>query len=185
MYKEHRDDQEVYKLIEIVKVELGVDVLKNSRTRPIPDARRILIKILMDRKWRCTDLAKILNKNHATILHYNKDMDFHLKHDIQLRRMYEQVMKHYKTENLEMYSMTNTELRKELIALKKQNKTLTSEIAKLKTELKQWKEYKDVFKFLKLRQGSTTNSAIINKLKTYLNGNTRYANKNNEVQNLV
>lgn len=81
--------------------------------------------------------------------------------------------------------MTNTELRKELIALKKQNKTLTSEIDKLKTELKQWKEYKDVFKFLKLRQGSTTNSAIINKLKTYLNGNTRYVNKDNEVQNLV
>ena len=67
MYKEHRDDQEVYKLIEIVKVELGVDVLKNSRTRPIPDARRILIKILMDRKWRCTDLAKILNKNPQSL----------------------------------------------------------------------------------------------------------------------
>lgn len=185
MYKGHKDEEEVYKLIEIIKVELNVDVLKNSRTRPIPDARRILVKILMDRKWRCTELGKILNKNHATILHYNKNMDFHLKHDIELRRMYEKVMKHYKIENLEMYSMSNSELRKEVFALKKQNKTLTSEIDKLQTELKQWKNYKDIFNFLKIRQGNITNQAIIKKLNKYLNGNTNYTDKNNQLQKFV
>ena len=78
----------------------------------------------MDRGWRCTDLARILKKNHATILHYRKDMDFHLRHDIDLKRMYEKIYHHYKKENLELYSMSNKELKKEVFTLRKQNKRL-------------------------------------------------------------
>ncbi len=172
MYTKNKNEEEVYKLIDIIKVELDVDVLSKIRNHPYPDARRILVKILMDRGWRITDLAIILKKNHATIIHYRKDMDFLLSYDSDLKRMYDKVIHHYKKENLEIYSMTNDELKKESFTLRKENNVLNSKIDKLETEIAQYKKYRDIFKFLNNKQGKFTNEKIIKKLNVFLNGNT-------------
>mgnify|MGYP003144863011 CR=1 FL=1 len=171
MYTKNKNEKEVGKLIDIIKVELNIDVLSKTRTKPYPDARRILVKILMDRGWRITDLALMLKKNHATIIHYRKDMDFYLSYDSDLKRMYDKIIHHYKKENLEIYSMTNTELKKEAFTLRKENNVLNSKIDELKTEVEQYSKYKDIFKFLKNREGKFTNETIIQKLNVFLNGN--------------
>jgi hypothetical protein len=133
MHTKNKNEKEVYKLIDIVKNELDIDPLSKVRTQPYPDIRRVIVKILMDRGWGCTDLGKLLNKNHATILHYKKNMDFLLKHDNNLKKMYDKIYHYYKKQNLELYSMTNEELKKEVFSLRKQNKMLISKIDNFKT----------------------------------------------------
>lgn len=70
------------RLRDIVKDIFSVDVIKeNNRIRSVVDAKRAYTKILRDEGYSYQEIAKILKKNHATLIHYMRSVDTIIKSD--------------------------------------------------------------------------------------------------------
>lgn len=70
------------RLRDIVKDIFSVDVIKeNNRIRSVVDAKKAYTKILRDEGYSYQEIAKILKKNHATLIHYMRSVDTIIKSD--------------------------------------------------------------------------------------------------------
>lgn len=72
---------EFIELKEIVDKVFGEDIRIKRRTRNLIDARRVFSKILHDRGYTFSSIGIFLKKNHATIVHYLKDINIFLKQE--------------------------------------------------------------------------------------------------------
>ena len=69
------DKKEVLELKDIVNGVFETDVNIKSRDRNVVDARRIYSKILRGIGYTFYDIGATLNKDHATIVHYLKNLN--------------------------------------------------------------------------------------------------------------
>ena len=73
------------KIIETVAEEYSIDsheLFENNRRGPVMESRRMIIYILRRKyKWTYQKIGRKLNKDHATIIHHFKKMDFWIKQD--------------------------------------------------------------------------------------------------------
>lgn len=83
--------------------------------------------------------------NHATILHYNRNIVFYLKTDSNLRYNYSLVESEYNSEFITTSELTIEEIKNELISLRVENKSLHSTISNLEEENKKLQTEKDIF----------------------------------------
>ena len=77
-------NKSIANIILIINEELGIDLIQNSkrRQRIYVFGRAILYKILRKHlNMTLSDIAKVFNKNHATVLHSLKQLPFLLKFD--------------------------------------------------------------------------------------------------------
>lgn len=110
---------------EIIQDESGIDnILKNTRKRSYVDARRIFYHIL--RNYHCLSFEKIGKicgkRNHATILHSLRDVEFLIKSDPDISSLYNRVsdrVLNLKTEKQLLIEKVER-LEKELLTLKKE-----------------------------------------------------------------
>lgn len=110
---------------EIIQDESGIDnILKDSRKRSYVDARRIFYHIL--RNYHCLSFEKIGKicgkRNHATILHSLRDVEFLIKSDPDISSLYNRVsdrVLNLKTEKQLLIEKVER-LEKELLTLKKE-----------------------------------------------------------------
>ena len=72
----------------IIQEVFLVDIDTNSRERKFVDARRVYCKIMKDFGFTYQDIAFTINKNHATIIHYVKSLDFIMNYDLNLKNKY-------------------------------------------------------------------------------------------------
>ena len=82
-----------YLLRSIVNKVCRVNVLSKKRNREIVNARMIYSKILRDRKYSYVDIGMSLLKNHASVIHYCKSVNWLLKYDNNLQIKYEKCSK--------------------------------------------------------------------------------------------
>lgn len=80
--------KEVEKLKKIVNEIFSVDIESKSRKRDLVDARKIYAKILREQGYGYEKIAKTINKDHATIIHYLKYIDHILSYDKDLMDKY-------------------------------------------------------------------------------------------------
>ena len=110
---------------EIIQDESGIDnILKNTRKRSYVDARRIFYHIL--RNYHCLSFEKIGKicgkRNHATIIHSLRDVDFLIKSDPDIASLFNRVsdrVLNLKTEKQLLLEKIER-LEKELLTLKKE-----------------------------------------------------------------
>jgi chromosomal replication initiation ATPase DnaA len=109
----------------IIQDESGIDnILKNSRKRSYVDARRIFYHILRNYHYLSLDkIGKLCgNRNHATILHSLRDVDFLIKSDPDIASLFNRVsdrVLNLKTEKQLLLEKIER-LEKELLTLKKE-----------------------------------------------------------------
>jgi len=82
-------------LKEIVESVFLEKLSSSSRTRNVVDARMVYGKILRDLGYGHRVIAESINRNHACIVHYMKNIDFLLKQDKQLKAKYEYCRRKY------------------------------------------------------------------------------------------
>lgn len=80
--------EEIEELKRIVNDVFLVDLEVNNRKRGVVDARKIYSKILRDNGYSYELIAETINKDHATIIHYIKNVDYLLSYDRLLRDKY-------------------------------------------------------------------------------------------------
>lgn len=86
-YKE-KMELEITQLKEIVSNVFAVDFSGSSRNRDLVDARRVFSKVLRDRGYTFEYIAKAIDRNHATVIHYMKSIESIIAYDKSIRDKY-------------------------------------------------------------------------------------------------
>lgn len=143
-------------LRDVIKLVLGVDVrTAKSRKRMVVNARMIYSYILYKNGLGYSAIGKCLVKHHATVIHYVKNFENYIKGDPELRRSYIEIKDSFSGDVLDQLYLSEDELKKELILLRKENKSLSLHITNLKEELRSVvynnKRLNDIYKIVEQR----------------------------------
>lgn len=136
------------KLIALLNEEFRVDIIKNTRTRPHVDGRKVYARILKDKGWSLQKIGNSINKHHSTIIHYLKDVEWLIENDASVRDIYMNVSLSFEThiDGDPLRQKTREELLQTIYGLRDENKLLISAIKTLDERLKQEGKYKDIFR---------------------------------------
>jgi hypothetical protein len=63
-------DTEMNSLKEIISDTTGINIMDKNRFRQVVDARIVFSKIIRERGYTFSSIARYLNKDHTTIIHY-------------------------------------------------------------------------------------------------------------------
>ena len=170
MQRYRRDPSEIGKLKDIIGVVFGVDVEEKSRRMPHPSARAVFSKILTSRGYNLSEIGRMLDKNHATIIHYNNALEADIQTNQQLRIKYQEVQDMFAQDVDPIHKLSILELKKEVISLRKQNKKLYLEKEAMITEVEKDQRYVDIFELIRDRIGSRDKNELKNHLIRYFNG---------------
>lgn len=89
----------------IVEKHFGIDISNKTRKFEYVFARACYYKICRDfGGYQYNKIAKTLNKNHATVLHALKEIEFMAKHDKVYLKKYNSLMRKF---NVDMFSALN------------------------------------------------------------------------------
>lgn len=112
--------------------------------------------------------------NHATILHYFRNLDGYIKTDVILRNNYERIKSEFNKEYDPVYYLSENELKKEVFSLRIKNKDLSSELEEVKESLAQYRNkenrFKDIFKMVEDRTKEGKEQEVLKKLNHMYNG---------------
>lgn len=139
-----------------IKSVLGVDLKKaRTRKRNVVNARMIYSYILHTKGWTYSSIARSLNKNHATIIHYVKNFNHYLMSDPELRKTYTLILNTFSEDLSDLFYLSEDELKKELILLREQNKILSLRVVELEDDLNSAlsrnERLKDIYKVIEER----------------------------------
>ncbi len=132
------------KLKQIVNEVFKVDLMSKSRVRRIVEARMVFANIFMKYTMStATKTGEYINKDHATILHYNKRFDYVIKVDKDLYELYLQCAKSFSDffdfEGSIHIDIEINKTNKYIYSLQNKIKTLNLEIECLNLEVKSFK----------------------------------------------
>ncbi len=160
----------------ILNVEevLGLDPRLNTRKREYIFARAVVYDILRKHlRMSLTDIAKVFNKNHATVLHSLKQLPYIIKYDPDIQLSYNNIVNNW-LENVENFDpILESDLKNRIKFLVNQNKKLNLEVSDLRKEVNHYTgKYKKFYKLVADIEHRTGNnfSAFERKVNTYLNG---------------
>lgn len=126
----------------IISDEFNVDVNKGSRLREVVEGRKAFAYILRKYNVSTTFIGKQINKNHATVLHYTRNLEHELAYDSifseKMRRSemrFEKIMKKTKSIESKNDEMDRESLLK-LYALADENEGLKQTIKRLKAKVR-------------------------------------------------
>ena len=115
----------------ILNVEevLGLDPRLNTRKREYVFARAVVYDILRKHlRMSLMDIAKVFNKNHATVLHSLKQLPYIIKYDPDIQFSYNNIVNNW-LENVENFdSILESDLKNRIKFLVNQNKKLNLEL---------------------------------------------------------
>ena len=134
------------KLIGIVSSIVGVDILKNTRERRHVTGRAIFYKIYKDLEgWTLSDIGRIFDKNHATVLHNISTIEAYMETEPELASLYNRCLSLYKGEPTIEDSISREELVNKVSQLDTKIVDLNAYIADLKGQIEDLKGGSDAF----------------------------------------
>lgn len=161
-------------LKKIVDYVFDVDIASKSRKREIVNARITFAAVLRNKGFTTTKIGGYIGKDHATVLHYTRNLDWYLKTDMDFKKKYEMVTKEFNVEHDPVYDMHDAELKKEIFILRNENNSLRLENERLKNEHKETKtrygRIKNLIKLVDERTRMGTEEEIERRLNYFYNG---------------
>lgn len=170
-------DEETKRLKKITETAYGVHLSSNRRTRDNVDAKRVFSLIMKERGYGCSQIARILNKTHATILHYWRTSSGFIESDIHLADKYNAISKDFYCNSKSLEDVNNEGLIKRISLLEDENKStnlankqLEKKIESLTKEIYNHKGYEVLYSIIRERTKPETQTFIAKKLNTFYNG---------------
>jgi hypothetical protein len=84
--------EELQGLIALVNETCDCDILAGGRKRKDVDGRMIFAQVLWIKGMTKSDIGRILNKDHASVVYYIRKVESYMKHDAILRQRYSFVL---------------------------------------------------------------------------------------------
>jgi hypothetical protein len=140
------DNYKIHDVIEIVAKTMKIspkDIIGESRSRHLVDARRIIINIVLAEEcFSISETAKTLNKHHATAIHYRNTHESLCVSNPAYKSLYDICLKRYKKEvqlsfqDFLKLNDENSDLRKKIESLEEDKKELSYDILKLEKKVR-------------------------------------------------
>jgi len=111
-------DTEMNSLKEIVGNATGADVMNKGRYRNIVDARIVFSKIIRERGYTYSSIARYLNKDHSTIIHYICECNHLIQTDDKIMETYLICRDKFLQDKDALLTYTDKDAVKEMIVLK-------------------------------------------------------------------
>jgi hypothetical protein len=151
-----------------IEERFNLDIMNRDRKRDTVDARMIFSKILRENGHTFSNIARYLNKDHTTILHYTEQCMFVLKNDLRLMSIYVDCKGKFE-ENITPLTYYNTsDLIKETISLRNEIDKLILENNKLKEN--RYERLNDIMNLINARTPEGHENLIKRKINEFFNG---------------
>jgi FtsZ-binding cell division protein ZapB len=125
-------DTEMNSLKEIVGNATGTDIMNKGRYRNIVDARIVFSKIIRERGYTYSSIARYLNKDHSTIIHYICECNHLMQTDDKMMETYITCRNKFLEDKDALLTYTDKDAVKEMIMLKMNIEKLIEKNNKLK-----------------------------------------------------
>lgn len=171
-------------LIAIVNDEFEVDITEKTRKRPVVIARKAFSFILRESELSLAGIGGYMGKDHATVIHYLRDIDFIIRTNKYFRNKlmacgerFDSVIEEAPEQKLEVVKRPQEyyTMREENKVLKQCIKISKDRIAELEEELRKLKREDDriydIYDMLKQRCPMGKEEELYNRLNRMLNGN--------------
>jgi hypothetical protein len=121
-------------LKKIINIVYELDLMESTRARRHVDARSIFSKVMFDEGYGYTDIGRILNKNHASIIHAVRSANWLIENVKDFQKNYLEIIQAYNSD-INILDMKNEiELKNSIISLNSQINLLHLENMRLKKE---------------------------------------------------
>jgi hypothetical protein len=169
----HRKTQAIT-LKNIVNSVYELDLMDKCRRREYTDARLTFMSIMYDEGYGYTAIGRMIGKNHATIIHCLKSLDWMLKNEKSFISKYHIVKEVYNSHDMLLEHKSSLQLKNLLILANNQIKMLNLDNASLKDECKSFREregrFSSLFELITERTKDKDIPVIHRKLNTIYNG---------------
>ena len=132
-------------LREIIERKFNLELIDKRRHTRFIQARCIFSNILHQKGYGCLAIGKMLRKNHATVLKYFENFDWFYKTDEFFAKSYEQINEQFHSNSVIYTQLQEFELKKQLILLQKENKSLYLRNKNLENQIKKLEEDKVMY----------------------------------------
>lgn len=174
MLNEHTNTTYKELLKKAVNFHFECDIDKPCRERRYVNARMTFAYIMKKRGYRLSSIGRMLVKNHATIIHYLKNVEWYLKTDAKFRENFNRVYQDTYLNDEPIHLLDTDALMKEVFSLRKENKSLSSLVESLKKEQIESKRdrerFSDIFEMVRERTHEGSEEQVLKKLNTMYNG---------------
>ena len=157
-----------------VNEELNIDLRDKSRVRIYVFARAVVYEILRKHlRMTLSEISKVFNNNHATVLHSLNQLPYTIKYDPELQHSYNNIINKW-LKNVENFiPLSEIDLKNQIKVLINENKDLNLEVTELKKSLSlytgKYKKYYELVDNISHRVGNNF-SDFERKINTLLNG---------------
>lgn len=166
--------KEVEELVTIVNNEFNLDIQDKCRRRSYVDGRRVYTLVMRDRGYSLTAIGRSLGKDHATIIHYLKNIHILLSHSPNLRASYQRVSNLHAKGKDPINDMGIVELRHHIYILRQNIESLSLRLTKTEDRLdlcdREGERLSDIFATIRKRLPAGKEGSFKSKLITVING---------------
>ncbi len=164
-----RHPDELHRLASIVEVVFGSDVYCRSRLRHIVDGRMVFALLLEEQGVGCAEIGRILDRNHATVLHYFRRGNALLETDARFRKNYMLCREQYVGED-PVYYYDAPELRKKFIELRGELDDMRDLLLKKTEREKQERRLQPILDLVRTRTTRGKEDEVLLKINRLYNG---------------
>jgi hypothetical protein len=125
-------DTEMNSLKEIISDTIGIDIMDKNRFRQVVDARIVFSKIIRERGYTYSSIARYLSKDHSTIIHYICECNHLIQTDDKIMETYLICRDKFLQDKDALLTYTDKDAVKEMIVLKNDIENLMLKNSRIK-----------------------------------------------------
>lgn len=163
-------DTEMNSLKEIISTATGTDVMNKNRYRNVVDARIVFSKIIRERGYTYSSIARYLSKDHSTIIHYICECNHLIQTDDKMMETYINCRNKFLEDKDALLTYTDKDAVKEMVILKIDMEKLIGKNNKLKDFQNKYKRLTEIINLIDKRTPEGQEHKIKEELIRMFNG---------------
>jgi FtsZ-binding cell division protein ZapB len=163
-------NKEMNSLKEIISNTTGTDIMNKSRYRNIVDARIVFSKIIRERGYTYSSIARYLSKDHSTIIHYICECNSLIQTDDKMMETYIVCRNKFLEDKDALLTYTDKDAVKEMIILKMDIEKLIDKNNKLKDTQNKYNRLSEIINLIDKRTPEGQEHTIKQELIRMFNG---------------
>lgn len=163
-------DTEMNSLKEIISNTTGTDIMNKNRYRNVVDARIVFSKIIRERGYTYSSIARYLSKDHSTIIHYICECNNLIQTDDKMMKTYINCRSKFLEDKDALLTYTDKDAVKEMVILKINMEKLIAKNNKLKDLQNKYKRLTEIINLIDKRTLEGEEHTIKQEITRMFNG---------------
>jgi FtsZ-binding cell division protein ZapB len=163
-------DTEMNSLKEIIATATGTDIMNKGRYRNIVDARIVFSKIIRERGYTYSSIARYLSKDHSTIIHYICECNHLIQTDDKMMETYIACRNKFLEDKDALLTYTDKDAVKEMVILKMDIEKLIDKNNRLKNTQNKYDRLSEIINIIDKRTPEGKEHEVKQEITRMFNG---------------